>query len=77
MNNEGIQQIADYSDEPRWNEIGWKYTDLAKTTADLHAGIKAYKEALSALDAAGVTIMNAKERMFLLHEDIERLKAQA
>jgi len=71
------ERIADYSKEPNWFEIGWKYEELAKATEELGLDIGRYKEALKDLDAAGTSIQNGKERIFLLKEAIAQIEAKS
>jgi len=76
MTSEPIEQIADYSDEPAWLEISWKYEELAKTTAQLNQDIGRYNKALRDLDAAGVSVMNGKERIAVLRDFIAQMESK-
>jgi hypothetical protein len=71
---EPIEHVADYSSEPRWLEISWKYEELEKTTKQLSEDIRTYRDALGVLDAAGSNIQIGKERVALLKEAIAQME---
>jgi len=77
MSEELIDPIADYSNEPKWLEISWKYAELEKSTKQLSEDIRRYRDALGALAAAGTSIMNGKERIYLLKESISQMESAA
>jgi hypothetical protein len=71
-----LVQITEYADEPSWIQISHLYRKLEDATCALHNDLILYKNALSELDSAGISINNGKERIFLIREQIAQIEGK-